>query len=229
MFSPIKFVINSNAKKCCRGYLFNSIIINFKFCRFDKFSVRSSKYHVLDRALYGLTPTDVRRLAYDVAVATGTNHPFNQTNKLVGKDRLESFLGRHSDLSVRQPQGTNLLRAVDFNRPKVNEFFGICKNVLNGHEYLPSKVWNMDETGITSVHQPGKVVASKEVRRVAKMPSGERGATVTVIWAVSAAGAYLPPFMIFPLNRMVDQLMQGPRHSQSATPVQAVGQMPDSF
>ena len=38
---------NNNAKKCCRGYLFNSIIINFKFCQFDKFSVRSSKYHVL--------------------------------------------------------------------------------------------------------------------------------------------------------------------------------------
>ena len=35
----------------------------------------------MERALYGLTPTDVRCLAYDVAVATGTNRPFNQTNK----------------------------------------------------------------------------------------------------------------------------------------------------
>ena len=74
----------------------------------------------------------------------------------------------------------------------------------------------MDETGITSVHQPGKVVASKGVRQVAKMTSGERGATVTVICAVSAAGAYLPPFMIFPRKRMVDQLMKG-------APPQSVG------
>ena len=74
----------------------------------------------------------------------------------------------------------------------------------------------MDETGITSVHQPGKVVASKGVRQVAKMTSGERGATVTVICAVSAAGAYLPPFIIFPRKRMVDQLMQG-------APPQSVG------
>ena len=40
-------IINSNAKKCCRGYLLNSIIINFKFCRFDMFSVGCSKYYVL--------------------------------------------------------------------------------------------------------------------------------------------------------------------------------------
>ena len=102
----------------------------------------------------------------------------------------------------------------------------------------------MGETGMTSVHQSGKVAASKGVRQVVKMTNGERGATVTVICAVSAAGAYLPPFMIFPRKRMVDQLMQGappqsvghasasewwtsscrvPRHSQSATPVQANG------
>ena len=74
--------------------------------------------------------------------------------------------------------------------------------MLNGHEYIPSKVWNMDETGITSVHQPGKIVASKGVRQVAKITRGERGATVTVICAVSAAWAYLLPFMIFPRKRM---------------------------
>ena len=53
-------------------------------------------------------------------------------------------------------------------------------------------------------------------RQVAKMTSGERRATVTVICAVSAAGAYLPPFMIFPRKRKVDQLMNG-------APPQSVG------
>ena len=35
----------------------------------------------MERALNGLTPTDVRRLA-----CGGANHSFNQTNKLAGKD-----------------------------------------------------------------------------------------------------------------------------------------------
>ena len=53
-------------------------------------------------------------------------------------------------------------------------------------------------------------------RQVAKMTSGERRATVTVICAVSSAGADLPPFMIFPRKRKVDQLMNG-------APPQSVG------
>ena len=44
--------------------------------------------HIQTMVLYGLTQTDVRRLAYDVAVAMGTNHPFNKTNKMAGKDWL---------------------------------------------------------------------------------------------------------------------------------------------
>ena len=85
----------------------------------------------MERVLYGLTPTDVGRLASDVAVAMGTNHPFNQTNKLAGKNWLKRLQGRQSNLSVRQPQGTNLSRAVGFNRPRGNEFFGIYKDVDN--------------------------------------------------------------------------------------------------
>ena len=55
----------------------------------------------------------------------------------------------------------------------------------------------MDESRITSVHQPGCRFQGGP-SQVAKMTSGERGATVTVICGVSVAGAYLPPFMIFP-------------------------------
>ena len=73
------------------------------------------------------------------------------------------------------------------------------------------KVWKMGESRITSVHQPGKVVASKGVRQLAKMTSGDRGTTMTVICGGSAAGAYLSPFMIFPRKRMVDQLCAPPQ------------------
>lgn len=39
----------------------------------------------------------------------------------------------------------------------------------------------MDETGITKVHKPGKVVASKEIKQVSKMTIGGKGRTLTVI------------------------------------------------
>lgn len=42
----------------------------------------------MEKALYGLTLRDVRRLAFDVAEAAGINHRFCKTSKMAGKDWL---------------------------------------------------------------------------------------------------------------------------------------------
>ena len=44
----------------------------------------------------------------------------------------------------------------------------------------------MDETGISNVHKPANIVATKGARAVGKMTSGEKGKTVTVICATNA-------------------------------------------
>ncbi|XP_047144600.1 uncharacterized protein LOC124818118 [Hydra vulgaris] len=67
----------------------------------------------------------------------------------------------------------------------------------------------MDETGITDVHKPGKIIATKGKQQVSKITSGERGATVTVVCAMSASGVYVPPLFIFPRKRMTDRLAFG--------------------
>ena len=179
----------------------------------------------MEKSMYGLTPTQVRRLAYDMVEALGIKNPFNSTTKLAGKDWLMGFLNRHPALSIRQPQATNIARTVGFNKPQVERFYGIYRELVERHEYEPSKIWNMDETGITCVHRPGKIVASKGVRQVAKITSGERGKTVTVICAISAVGTYLPPLFIFPRKRMVDLLMNGAPPSQSVLPITVGGRI----
>ena len=80
---------------------------------------------------------------------------------------------------------------------------------LETAQYTPSRVWNMDETGITNVQRPRKVVATKGPRHVAKGTSVERGATDTVVCAINTAGGYLPTMFIFPRKRMVATLMNG--------------------
>jgi len=74
----------------------------------------------------------------------------------------------------------------------------------------------MDETGVSTVHQPSKIIASRGSRQVSNITSGERGSTVTVICAMNATGVYLPPVLIFPRKRMLDALMNG-------APPQSVG------
>lgn len=159
--------------------------------------------------MHGLTPRDVRRLAFDVAEVAGINHRFCKTSKMAGKDWLQGYFSRYPDLSIRAPQGTNLSRAVAFNRPKVQQFFDVYRQLLLEVPCTPSRIWNMDETGITNVQHPSKITAMKGQRIVAKVTSGERGATVTVICAISAAGSFLPPMFIYPRKRMIAALLTG--------------------
>lgn len=170
----------------------------------------------MEKALYGLTPTDVRRLAFDVAEAAGVNHRFCKETKIAGKDWLAGYFSRYPDLSIRAPQCTNLSRAVAFNRLKVQQFFDVYKQLLFEVPCTPSRIWNMDETGITNVQRPSKIIATKGERTVGKVTSGERGATVTVICAMSAAGSYLPTMFIYPRKRTIAALLNG-------APPQSVG------
>jgi len=53
----------------------------------------------------------------------------------------------------------------------------------------------VDETGLTTVQNPGKIVAQKGVKQVT---SAERGKLVTLCCAVNALGHAIPPMFIFP-------------------------------
>lgn len=67
----------------------------------------------------------------------------------------------------------------------------------------------MDESGVTVVHRPGKVLSRKGQKQIGKLTSGEKGQTTTVICAVSASGIYVPPMMIFKRQRFTNLLLQG--------------------
>ena len=54
-------------------------------------------------------------------------------------------------------------------------------------------IYNIDETGITTVQKPSKIVAAKGTKQVGAMTSGERGTLVTMAVAVSGVGNMLPP------------------------------------
>lgn len=76
-------------------------------------------------------------------------------------------------------------------------------------QYTARRIWNVDETGITAVHRPGKILAKRGLKQVGKITSGEKRVTTTVICAINAAGEYLPPMMIFRRKRMTDILLRG--------------------
>jgi hypothetical protein len=70
------------------------------------------------------------------------------------------------------------------------------------YKFPPTHIFNMDETGISTVQDPGLILPPKGQKRVGSITSWERGKNVTVICTVSANGNFIPPMFIFPCQSM---------------------------
>lgn len=148
---------------------------------------------------FGLSPKEVRRFAYHLAIQNDLKIPEQWSkNEMAGIDWFNHFLKRHPRLSIRSPQATSLARASSFNRHNVSGFFTLLKTVLDRLQLTPSDIWNVDETGITTVQKPDRVLARKGHKQIGRITSAERGTLVTLAVAVSAGGNSMPPFFVFP-------------------------------
>jgi hypothetical protein len=140
--------------------------------------------------MYGLTTHDVRSLAYQLAERNGiANHPFSLENKIAGRDWLFGFQKRHPGLSLRVPEATSVARAKAFNKPVVSKFFDLLKAEYQKHNYPAHRIYNVDETSLSTV--PGrnsKTFAKKGRKQVGRVTSAERGQSSTAVICMSAGG-----------------------------------------
>ena len=167
---------------------------------------------IMQQRLFGLSLTHLRSLAFDLAEKNNISNDFNKTKRLAGRDWAHQFLRRNPQLSLRTPEPTSLARAVGFNRVQIGRFFDILKTEYTKNEFDASRIWNVDETGITNVHsfsKSSKVISVKGQKQVGKITSGEKGKTFTVLCTVNAAGSFLPPMIIFPRVNMTQRLLVG--------------------
>lgn len=88
----------------------------------------------MESRLYGLTTKDLRGLVYRLAIKNNKPHPFNNEKKEAGKDWVQSFLKRHPELSIRQPESTSAARAAGFNKQAVEQFFNFLGNIYDEHQ-----------------------------------------------------------------------------------------------
>ena len=124
---------------------------------------------------FGLTPLDVRKLSYEYALVLTIDVPESwRYSKIAGADWFYGFLKRHPGLSIRQPEATSLARATSFNQHNVENFYTKLDEVTTRYKLETQDIWNIDETGVTTVQKPRCIVASKVTKQVGALTSGER-------------------------------------------------------
>ena len=71
------------------------------------------------------------------------------------------------------------------------------------------RIFNVDETGVTTVGRPQKLVIEKGKKQVGAITSEEGGELMTVVCGASADGNSAPPMLIFPRMRYKDSFLNG--------------------
>lgn len=169
--------------------------------------------HILkfEELLFGLTITDVRKLAYDILAAhPHLQNPFNKEKKIAGKKWYYAFMSRHPNLTLRQPENISMARCKGFNRTNVYEFFDVLERIVDENGIDAFHIYNVDESGFSTVQKKSpKVLALKGKHQVGFVASGERGINTTLVCCCNAVGTFVPPMFIFKRQRMHTALKNG--------------------
>ena len=115
-------------------------------------------------------------------------------------DFYYGFLKKYPDIALRTPESTSIARAVGFNKPQVDRFYDLLER--KEKKFPASRIYNADETGVSTVHNNGKVISVKGKKQAGKLTSSERGKNITLMFLMSATGHFIPPLFIFRRKRM---------------------------
>jgi transposase-like protein len=165
---------------------------------------------------YGLTKKDTLKLAFQYASSLA-EQPNSKTQvpnewataESAGEFWLRGFRKRHPSLSLRKPEATSLARATSFNKENIKSFFDNLQLVMERHKFQANDIYNLDETGNSTVHEPPKILCTKGTKQVGSVTSGERGLNVTMIACINAIGNSIPPMLIFPRVNFKQHMLIG--------------------
>ncbi|XP_029340979.1 uncharacterized protein LOC115033108 [Acyrthosiphon pisum] len=165
----------------------------------------------LAKLFYGITALHLRSAAFTFAEENKLELNFNKNLKLAGIDWFYNFIRCNPSITIRKPEATSISRITAFNKTEVSLSFENLEMLMEKYSFVLSHIFNMDETEISTVQDPGKIIAPIGQKRVGSVTSWERGKNVTVICSMGASGTLIPPVFIFPRKRMCQQLqINGP-------------------
>lgn len=127
-----------------------------------------------------------------------------------GKGWWGRFMQRWPKLSLRKGDALGKPRANAVNAASIRQYYDLLEETLKKHGILnsPSRVYNMDESGMPLDHKPPKVVTLKGTKKVHCHTSGNK-AQITILACANAAGNVIPPMVIFEGKRLNPEWTKG--------------------
>ncbi|KAF2881234.1 hypothetical protein ILUMI_24939 [Ignelater luminosus] len=95
--------------------------------------------------------------------------PFKEKKKSVGDDWLQGFLKRNPQVCLRKPEATSINRITAFNKKEVTLFFTNLDKVITKYKFKENRIYNTDETGISTVQKPQEILAKKGLKQTKKI------------------------------------------------------------
>jgi hypothetical protein len=115
----------------------------------------------------------------------------------IGEHWIDRFRARHTELSSVWSRQIEHARYAAARVDVVQTWFDAVTDLRLAHQYDPSSIYNMDESGFAvGTSQSSRVLVNIRDKVSWKVVSG-RQEWVTAIECVSAAGQALPPLVIF--------------------------------
>ena len=135
------------------------------------------------------------------------------------------FIKRWPNLKVAKPQKLAILRAKSASRETIDNYYSELGTILKANILLnkPERIFNIDETDISTEHQPPKVVCSTDSNPQAV--TSPRSSLVTIIAGGNAIGNSIPPYYIFAGKRWNPEILQNACIGSSGEMTRMAGQI----
>jgi hypothetical protein len=147
---------------------------------------------------------DIRTLVKGYLDRRGVVHkPFK--DNLPGTDWCASFLERNKELSVRMCNNIKRGRAEVSHSVLKSYFENLIESLAN---VTPDRIINFDETNMTDDPGRSKVITRRGSKRAERVMDSSKSST-SVMFAGSASGTLLAPYVVYKSEHLYDSWMEG--------------------
>ena len=98
---------------------------------------------------------------------------------------------RRPEVFLRQAEAVCVGRARCFNRENVSDVYDKQQTLIDMHGFDATRMFSMDESGITTVQKPDKVHGKKGKQHIGYVTNGKRGDNTTLVCCMSAGSSEL--------------------------------------